>query len=346
MKAAALAGVLAAAACATAPVDHAGAAASDDSGSPRPGEQAPEFSLPTSEASEPAVTLASLRGSVVLLHFTASWCPYCREEIDALGSIARDTAARDVRVLLVDVAEPAERVEELRRQTAPEVTVLADRDGTVAARYAPEHAAPALERAEVMLAGSILIDRQGRITALWLPDSRDFDPSLSDVRARLARLLDEQGAREPGGPPQVRVQPAPGTHQGSRGGTLPLDVSLVIPPPYHVMSDQPSDPAFVATTITLDEGGAPWLQLTSVQWPRATDFRYRSSSGDEVSIRVFEGAIDGRAMFAVAADAPPGVHRVAGVVRYQACTASRCFMPRAAPFAFTVQVPGDERVEP
>src|SRR5580704_8425001 len=73
-------------------------------GPPQPGDLAPAFALPSDRG---AFRLASLRGSWVLLHFTASWCPYCDAEVAHLGELADAYAARGLRVVLVGVeAEP------------------------------------------------------------------------------------------------------------------------------------------------------------------------------------------------------------------------------------------------
>ena len=45
----------------------------------RVGEQAPNFTITLTDGSE--VTLDSLRGKVVMLQFTASWCGVCRKEM-------------------------------------------------------------------------------------------------------------------------------------------------------------------------------------------------------------------------------------------------------------------------
>jgi thioredoxin-like negative regulator of GroEL len=54
---------------------------------------APAFSLPRLGGGAP-VTLASFRGSPVIVNFFASWCPDCRSELAAVGTVATQNAGR------------------------------------------------------------------------------------------------------------------------------------------------------------------------------------------------------------------------------------------------------------
>jgi thiol-disulfide isomerase/thioredoxin len=64
------------------------------------GTAAPAFSLPRLGGGAP-VTLTSLRGTPVIVNFFASWCPHCRSELSALGSVATQSIGR-VAVVGVD----------------------------------------------------------------------------------------------------------------------------------------------------------------------------------------------------------------------------------------------------
>jgi len=162
-------------------------------GAPQPGDPAPDFELPRTEGG--TFSLEEARGSWVVLHFTASWCPFCDAEVEHLSSMAEDYADRDVRVVLVDVKEAhevwqayvAEHVESER------LVSTEDTDGVVAAQYAPAQFQPSFEdRSQVVLAATVLIDPSGTIRLFLLADSRRFDPTLAAVRAELDRMMGDE----------------------------------------------------------------------------------------------------------------------------------------------------------
>lgn len=67
----------------------------------RVGDPAPAFTL--TDRSERPIALASLRGSVVVLHFTASWCVACRTALPALTALVARHADRGVVLVTVDI---------------------------------------------------------------------------------------------------------------------------------------------------------------------------------------------------------------------------------------------------
>ncbi len=71
-----------------------------------PGQLAPALTLRRADGAQ--VELSSLRGRPVVLHFWATWCKPCREELPALLRLAGDASAR-VLAVSVDRQWPAVR---------------------------------------------------------------------------------------------------------------------------------------------------------------------------------------------------------------------------------------------
>jgi peroxiredoxin len=67
------------------------------------GDRAPEFRLPALDGRQ--VSLADLRGKVVMVHFWATWCPPCVEELPTLAKLNQDLTGTDFEMLTVSVDE-------------------------------------------------------------------------------------------------------------------------------------------------------------------------------------------------------------------------------------------------
>jgi thiol-disulfide isomerase/thioredoxin len=88
--------------------------------------------LPASTGSD--VALENERGHIVIVHFFASWCEPCREELPALSRLAARTNDR-VRILAISVAEVDLRVQRFLETTSVGFPVLLDRERTVAREW-------------------------------------------------------------------------------------------------------------------------------------------------------------------------------------------------------------------
>jgi peroxiredoxin len=95
----------------------------------RSGGGQPNFSLPNSAGAD--VALEAARGHVVLVHFFATWCEPCREELPALNRLAA-RAGGNVTVLAIAVADADQRVQRFFATTPVDFPVLLDRDRAVA----------------------------------------------------------------------------------------------------------------------------------------------------------------------------------------------------------------------
>ncbi|OYX13345.1 MAG: hypothetical protein B7Z15_07565 [Rhizobiales bacterium 32-66-8] len=87
------------------------------------------------QPSAPAVDTLSLAGQVTVVHFFATWCVPCREELPALARFAERFAPQRVQVMLVNVAEVDARVRRFFETTPAPGPILTDRDRAVSRRW-------------------------------------------------------------------------------------------------------------------------------------------------------------------------------------------------------------------
>jgi peroxiredoxin len=298
-------------------------------GPPQPGAAAPDFELPRVDGSK--FRLSSALGSWVVLHFTASWCPFCDSEIEYLGKLADDYAPRGVKVVLVDLKEPASVWEPYAKaHVAPSVVAVHDLSGEVGKSYAPPRAQPSFkDRAQVLFDCTLLVDPKGVIRLFLMPDSAHFDPTFAAVKRELERMM--------GGPTRVAATPA---EHGPVEAILPPErvvevrttatgdqavIALRIAPGYHIMSNRPSKPNYVATRVELDPSEG--LSFGEPVYATSSSFVL----GGE-SIAVFEGDVEFRVP--VRAASPTQGRKLTGSLKYQACTTSRCLFPVTKTLSF------------
>jgi len=87
------------------------------------------FTLPSTSGAE--IALAAQKSRVVLVHFFATWCEPCREELPALMRLIARARADDLAVVPLAVGEPAVRVQKFMSMTNVNFPVLLDEDRAV-----------------------------------------------------------------------------------------------------------------------------------------------------------------------------------------------------------------------
>lgn len=143
----------------------------------RAGDQAPEYAAPSLDGD--TISLASLRGSAVMLNVWATWCAPCREEMPGLQALHERFSGDGLRVIGVSVDNRgAERaIREFADGLGITFTLLHDPADLVARRFrttgVPE---------------TFLIDAGGRIVHRWIGR---FEPEADDVIARVSAALPE-----------------------------------------------------------------------------------------------------------------------------------------------------------
>lgn len=164
-----------------------------DMGTPHVGDAAPDFTLSDREGHP--VTLASLRGSVVMLAFVASFCPFSEAEQPYLAALANDYRGKNVKVVAVDVKEDAAAYARYLDRMPMPFPVVWDRTGEVTLSFTPPGAQPALkERTMALVTSNLVLDSKGTIRFFTLADTVHFDAKLVHARAAIDRLLQEAPA--------------------------------------------------------------------------------------------------------------------------------------------------------
>ncbi len=121
------------------------------------GEMAPNFTIILTDGKQ--VTLSSLRGKVVMLQFTASWCGVCRKE---MPFIEKDIWLKhknnaDFALIGIDRDEPLDKVLAFAKSTGVTYPLGLDPGADIFAKYALRDAG---------ITRNVLIDREGRIVML------------------------------------------------------------------------------------------------------------------------------------------------------------------------------------
>ncbi len=154
---------------------------------PMIGQLAPVFKLPGLDGK--MYSLEQFRGKYVVIHFAATWCPFCNAEAPYLEQLYKDYAQKGVQVFIVDVKESKELVTKLSQKFNFTFPILLDEDGAISTKYAPEGVLPDLPRDEVPLASNLIIDKEGNIRFYSLLNTTNFDAKLTKIKQKLDELL-------------------------------------------------------------------------------------------------------------------------------------------------------------
>ena len=124
-------------------------------------------------------TLTQYRGRVVVLHFWATWCPYCRGEIPKLLEVQHHGDTQDVTVLAVSVDRDVEQLEAfVARATLPYIVIPDARSDTPLAGLYGVQGIPV----------TYVLDRDGRIAYRFF--------GSADLIGAVQRLMEKSPAPE------------------------------------------------------------------------------------------------------------------------------------------------------
>jgi peroxiredoxin len=103
------------------------------------GDKAPDFTI--SEAGGKSYKLSELKGKIVMLQFTASWCSVCRTEMPFIEKeIWQEKKGSGLVVIGIDRDEPAEKVIKFRKDIAVTYPLALDPGADIFGLFAQKEA--------------------------------------------------------------------------------------------------------------------------------------------------------------------------------------------------------------
>ncbi len=143
------------------------------------GTMPPQFGGQTLGA-EP-LTMAELRGKVVLVNFWTSWCLECRPEMPVLERLHREFASRGLAIIGINARESKETVRRYATELGLTFRLVLDPEGKITALYGV-----------IGLPTTFVVGRDGRAVALAI-GPREWESA--PARALLQALLSEPTSR-------------------------------------------------------------------------------------------------------------------------------------------------------
>jgi thiol-disulfide isomerase/thioredoxin len=126
------------------------------------------------------ISLAAQRGRVVLVHFFATWCEPCRDEMSSLQRLTQRFAPDRLKVLAINVGEPDSRVHRFFDTLPVDFPILLDRDKVVTKAWQI-----------ATLPTTVVLDRT--LAPRFIVES-DLDWAAADAAGKIAELVGDSPA--------------------------------------------------------------------------------------------------------------------------------------------------------
>ncbi len=141
------------------------------------GDIAPDFTI--NEAGGKSYKLSDLKGKIVMLQFTASWCSVCRTEMPFIEKeIWQEKKSSGLVVLGIDRDEPLDKVLKFKKDIAVTYPLVLDPGADIFGLYAQKEAG---------VTRNVIIDRTGKIIFLTrLFEKEEFEQMKKVIFTALA----------------------------------------------------------------------------------------------------------------------------------------------------------------
>lgn len=142
------------------------------------GQKAPDFMI--NEAGGKSYKLSDLKGKVVMLQFTASWCSVCRQEMPFIEKeIWAEKKSRGLVVIGIDRDEPVDKVLKFQKDIDVSYPLALDPGADIFGLFAVKEAG---------VTRNVIIDRSGKIIFLTrLFEREEFDKMKEVIFAELEK---------------------------------------------------------------------------------------------------------------------------------------------------------------
>jgi peroxiredoxin len=140
------------------------------------GQMVPDFTIRLTDGKE--IPIKDLRGQVIMLQFTASWCGVCRKEMPFIESdIWLKYKDKGLKLYGIDRGEPVEKVKEFAKTMNITYPLALDEESKVFTLFADKAAG---------VTRNILIDRDGKMVFMTrLYDEVEFEA----LKKKIAELM-------------------------------------------------------------------------------------------------------------------------------------------------------------
>lgn len=150
------------------------------------GDQVEDFVLPDVDGNP--VRFGEVAGTWTLVYFITTWCPYCTAEAPYLESeLVAQFADRGLKLVVVDVKEPAALARTLPERFGWSSPFLVDETGEVSERFAPPK--EGLPPEVAIINAHVLLDQRGVIRFAEYLNMERFDIHATTVAASIEALI-------------------------------------------------------------------------------------------------------------------------------------------------------------
>lgn len=142
------------------------------------GQQVPDFSMESTDGEK--VNMSDLKGKVVMLQFTASWCSVCRKEMPHIEADIWKKYKDNPNFALygIDLDEPVEKVTEFAKQIPVTYPLVLDAKGGIFYQFAEKNAG---------VTRNVIVDKTGKIVYMTRLYKEEEFQEMKNVIANLLK---------------------------------------------------------------------------------------------------------------------------------------------------------------